>query len=254
MRAAYSYQGDATCAADGMCQEKCPVKINTGELIKSIRAEELKAAGANASRAEALSMVRTRRCVALALMLTARVVRGHRIAVLSKALSMVHTPCWAALARARAGGLRVVSGRRSTVLPGWLLRAGGLHLPVHRWVVHESRCGLPARRLGVVAAGHYTHWCITVAALQVAGSQVADGCGARAAAQRLANNYGTFVSAVPKLLNVVDFAHRVVGPKPLEYMSGAINRVSGHAIPAWNPYMPRVRPRLARTIRRRPCG
>ena len=101
MRAAYSYQGDATCAADGMCQEKCPVKINTGELIKSIRAEDLKAAGANASRAEALSMVRTRRCVALALMLTARVVRGHRIAVLSKALSMVHTPCWAALARAR---------------------------------------------------------------------------------------------------------------------------------------------------------
>ena len=25
-----------TCAADGMCQEKCPVKINTGKLIKSI--------------------------------------------------------------------------------------------------------------------------------------------------------------------------------------------------------------------------
>lgn len=25
-----------------MCQEKCPVKINTGELIKSIRSEELK--------------------------------------------------------------------------------------------------------------------------------------------------------------------------------------------------------------------
>lgn len=38
----YDYQGDATCAADGMCQEKCPVKINTGELIKSIRSEELK--------------------------------------------------------------------------------------------------------------------------------------------------------------------------------------------------------------------
>lgn len=27
----YEYDGDATCAADGMCQEKCPVKINTGE-------------------------------------------------------------------------------------------------------------------------------------------------------------------------------------------------------------------------------
>jgi hypothetical protein len=28
----YEYDGEATCAADGMCQEKCPVKINTGEL------------------------------------------------------------------------------------------------------------------------------------------------------------------------------------------------------------------------------
>ena len=37
----YKYQGEETCAADGMCQVKCPVKINTGELIKSIRAEEL---------------------------------------------------------------------------------------------------------------------------------------------------------------------------------------------------------------------
>lgn len=26
----YEYDGNATCAADGMCQEKCPVKINTG--------------------------------------------------------------------------------------------------------------------------------------------------------------------------------------------------------------------------------
>ena len=94
--------------------------------------------------------------------------------------------------------------------------------------------------------------CIAAAAQRVAGSRVADSRGARAAAQRLANNYGTFVSAVPKLLNVVDFAHRVVGPKPLEYMSGAINRVSGHAIPAWNPYMPRVRPHLGRTTQRAP--
>ena len=60
----------------------------------------------------------------------------------------------------------------------------------------------------------------------------------------MANNYGAFVSAVPKLLNVVDFAHRVVGAKPLEYISGALNRVSGHYIPEWNPYMPRARPRL----------
>jgi D-lactate dehydrogenase len=30
MSSSYEYDGEATCAADGMCQEKCPVKINTG--------------------------------------------------------------------------------------------------------------------------------------------------------------------------------------------------------------------------------
>jgi len=37
----FTYMGESTCAADGMCQEKCPVKINTGELIKSVRSKEL---------------------------------------------------------------------------------------------------------------------------------------------------------------------------------------------------------------------
>jgi D-lactate dehydrogenase len=40
-QASWSYDGEATCAADGMCQEKCPVKINTGELIKHVRAEKM---------------------------------------------------------------------------------------------------------------------------------------------------------------------------------------------------------------------
>lgn len=37
----FEYNGKATCAADGMCQEKCPVKINTGELIKKLRVKDL---------------------------------------------------------------------------------------------------------------------------------------------------------------------------------------------------------------------
>ena len=36
----YKYQGAETCAADGMCQVKCPVKINTGEMIKELRAQK----------------------------------------------------------------------------------------------------------------------------------------------------------------------------------------------------------------------
>lgn len=52
----YDYQGDATCAADGMCQVKCPVKINTGELIKQIRSDELE--GGAHPRAEKAARVR----------------------------------------------------------------------------------------------------------------------------------------------------------------------------------------------------
>lgn len=60
--------------------------------------------------------------------------------------------------------------------------------------------------------------------------------------QRLANNFGAFASAVPPMLNLVDFAHRLVGPKPLEFLSSALNRGSNHLVPAWNPYLPKVRP------------
>lgn len=33
----YAYDGDNTCAADGLCQMACPVAINTGELTKELR-------------------------------------------------------------------------------------------------------------------------------------------------------------------------------------------------------------------------
>ncbi|GGY09982.1 ferredoxin [Litchfieldella qijiaojingensis] len=35
----YRYQGDETCAADGLCATQCPVNINTGDLIRSLRRE-----------------------------------------------------------------------------------------------------------------------------------------------------------------------------------------------------------------------
>lgn len=36
---AFEYAGIETCAADGMCQTACPVHIDTGELVKRLRAE-----------------------------------------------------------------------------------------------------------------------------------------------------------------------------------------------------------------------
>ena len=36
---AYKYQGDQTCATDGLCSLNCPVSIDTGKLIKYLRSE-----------------------------------------------------------------------------------------------------------------------------------------------------------------------------------------------------------------------
>ena len=40
IREAYEYQGKQTCAVDGMCQVACPVDINTGDLVRRLRAED----------------------------------------------------------------------------------------------------------------------------------------------------------------------------------------------------------------------
>lgn len=107
MNASYEYEGEATCAADGMCQEKCPVKINTGDMIKYIRAEQMKE--------------------------------------------------W----------------KNATGVAGWLGR-----------------------------------------------------------------NFGV-MKAVPTFLNLVSGIHGVVGAKPLEFASRLLNKWTDHAVPVWNPYMPK---------------
>ncbi len=40
LRASYRYAGEQTCATDGLCATACPVGIDTGSLVKSIRAAE----------------------------------------------------------------------------------------------------------------------------------------------------------------------------------------------------------------------
>ena len=60
------------------------------------------------------------------------------------------------------------------------------------------------------------------------------------AVQSLANNFSKLNAMVPPLLNVVDFAHRLLGPSPLQYISSRLNKASNHLIPEWNPYMPKV--------------
>lgn len=40
LEAAYEYQGIDTCAATGLCAQRCPVGINTGELVKKLRSRK----------------------------------------------------------------------------------------------------------------------------------------------------------------------------------------------------------------------
>jgi D-lactate dehydrogenase len=42
---AYHYQGVDTCAATGLCAQRCPVGINTGDLVRKLRAGEARHAG-----------------------------------------------------------------------------------------------------------------------------------------------------------------------------------------------------------------
>ena len=109
MSKTFEYDGIDTCAADGMCQEKCPVKINTGELVKHIRSE-----------------------------------------------AMDEMP---------------------------------------------------------------------------KASKVAD---------MIANNFGATAWTFNKLLGAVNVAHQILGPWPLETISRALNKISGHMVPEWNPYMPKA--------------
>jgi D-lactate dehydrogenase len=41
LESAYKYSGNETCATDGLCAISCPVKIDTGKLIKQLRSEEI---------------------------------------------------------------------------------------------------------------------------------------------------------------------------------------------------------------------
>ncbi|MGO4382649.1 FAD-binding and (Fe-S)-binding domain-containing protein [Specibacter sp. RAF43] len=43
LRRDYDYEGISTCAVDGMCQTSCPLSINTGDLVRRLRAENSKA-------------------------------------------------------------------------------------------------------------------------------------------------------------------------------------------------------------------
>ena len=95
----YPYAGNETCATDGLCSTACPVKIDTGKLIKALRTEEIREHQARAVWiADHMSGVTS-------------LVRG--------ALSVVgffHAILGAPIMKGISGGLRTLSGNR---IPLW---------------------------------------------------------------------------------------------------------------------------------------
>ncbi len=96
---AYQYAGNETCATDGLCATACPVKIDTGKLIKSLRTEEI-GSGQNRAVWIADRMAGT-------------------TAVVRKSLSVVgffHSILGTPIMKGISGGLRTISGNR---IPLW---------------------------------------------------------------------------------------------------------------------------------------
>lgn len=67
LRQDYHYQGVVTCAATGMCGEKCPVGINTGDFIREIRANEVSRASRIIARTTADHFALTAKVVGVGL-------------------------------------------------------------------------------------------------------------------------------------------------------------------------------------------
>ena len=56
----------------------------------------------------------------------------------------------------------------------------------------------------------------------------------------MADNFGATAWAFNKLLGVANLAHSVLGATPLKAVTSALNKATGHVMPEWNPYMPKV--------------
>ena len=95
----YKYEGNETCATDGLCATACPVKIDTGKMIKALRHEKI---GAGLKKAV---WVANR---------MAGVTASARVAL--TVVGFFHSILGTALMKGISGGMRPLSGNR---IPLW---------------------------------------------------------------------------------------------------------------------------------------
>jgi D-lactate dehydrogenase len=86
----FDYQGVATCAGDSMCQEACPVKIDTGALVKELKAaahpESAHAIAATAAERFFLVASGARAALATTALVRALPLGGHAVEAASELL------------------------------------------------------------------------------------------------------------------------------------------------------------------------
>ncbi|MER7395265.1 FAD-binding and (Fe-S)-binding domain-containing protein [Streptomyces sp. NPDC000151] len=103
----YAYAGVDTCAVDGMCQTACPVRINTGDLVRRLRAERPQRVAAAGWTAAAKHWGAAARVAGVALdvahLLPARAVEGAAV-LTRRVLNPDVVPKWSADLPGSGGG------------------------------------------------------------------------------------------------------------------------------------------------------
>ena len=115
---AYAYFGNQTCAADGLCALTCPVDIDTGNLIKRLRADRLTPAARSLGRRLAghMALVTAAGRVGLAALDTAHGLLGTRrmatLAAAARRMSRHRLPLWSPVMPAAAPRVTPQNGAR----------------------------------------------------------------------------------------------------------------------------------------------
>jgi D-lactate dehydrogenase len=95
----FRYEGNETCATDGLCAVSCPVKIDTGALIKNLRSEQVNSTGKSAIWiAEHMAFVTSAARIVLSI------------------VNFFHSLLGSNIMRVVSSGLRNISGNR---IPSW---------------------------------------------------------------------------------------------------------------------------------------
>jgi D-lactate dehydrogenase len=125
LTADYGYAAVDTCAVDGMCATACPVLINTGDLVKRLRAERTGAVTRAGWRAAARHWAVATRLAARGLDVAARLpatLPGGATRAARAALGAAHIPQWTAdlPAGGRVRRPRAIAGADAVYLPSCL--------------------------------------------------------------------------------------------------------------------------------------